>query len=162
MKYWVKAGIVIIAIILESVLGNVLKIETVKPDLILITVICLSFLSSSEEGVIVGFAGGLLKDIFSINLLGTNALVKTIIGYLSGIIRERIFHEHLLGIITIATFFFTLFNNILIYLLLNALHSDYDFAIMARKFMLFQALLNCIIAPFVFLAIKKLLDYCQR
>jgi len=162
MKFWIKTGIIIAAIILESVLVNVLKIDTVKPDLILITVICLSFLSSSEEGVIVGFAGGLLKDLFSINILGTNALVKTIIGYISGIIRERIFYEHLLVIIIIATFFFTLLNNILIYLLLNAFHSNYNFAIIARKYILLQALINCVISPFIFLAIKKILAHSQH
>ncbi|MFZ2330732.1 MAG: rod shape-determining protein MreD, partial [Atribacterota bacterium] len=104
MKIWIKAGIMIFTIILELLLGNILAFYTVKPDLILIVVICLSFLSDSQEGAIIGFAGGLLKDIFSVGLLGAHALVKTAIGYLSGIIRERIFYQHLLWLIAITTF----------------------------------------------------------
>ena len=162
MKIWIKAGIMIFTIILELLLGNILAFYTVKPDLILIVVICLSFLSDFQEGAIIGFAGGLLKDIFSVGLLGAHALVKTAIGYLSGIIRERIFYQHLLWLIAITTFIFTFLNNIFLYYLLKSLYSEYIFLIILKKYILVQASVNCILAPFIFISIKKLLTYVSR
>lgn len=162
MKFWAKAGIIIITISAELVLANLLGIHTVRPDFILIVVICLSFLSGTEEGVISGFAGGLLKDIFSVHVLGINALVKTVIGYLSGILREKIFYQHLLWLVVISTFIFTIINNLLTYLLLNALHSNYDFAVMTKSFTLIQAIINSIFAPLIFWGIRKLFNYLAR
>jgi rod shape-determining protein MreD len=162
MKIWGKAGIIVFTLIIELVLANVLGFNAVKPDLMLIVVICLSFLSNSQEGIIVGFAGGLLKDIFSVSLLGTHALVKTTIGYLSGIIRERIFYQHLLWIITIATFFFTFLNNVLIYYLLKSFYTDYTFITIFKKYITIRATINCILAPLIYTGIKRLLIYFQR
>ena len=162
MKLWAKAGIIIITISIELVIANLLGMNAIKPDFILIVVICLSFLSGSEEGVIVGFAGGLLKDIFSVHILGINALVKTVIGYLSGILRERVFHQHLLWLVAISTFVFTVINDLLVYFLLNALHSNYDFTVMVKNFILIQAVINTIFAPFFFLGIQKLFNYLNR
>lgn len=162
MKIWVKAGLIVFTLIIELVLANVISFNTVKPDLMLIVVICLSFLSNPQEGIIVGFAGGLLKDIFSVSLLGTHALIKTTIGYFSGIIRERIFYQHLLWIITIATFFFTFLNNTLVYYLLKSFHTEYTFITIFKKYLIIQATINCILAPLIYTGIKRLLTYFQR
>ena len=162
MKIWGKAGIIVLTLILELVLANIVNFNTVKPDLMLIVIICLAFLSNPQEGIVVGFAGGLLKDIFSVSLLGIHALVKTTIGYLSGIIRERIFYQHLLWIITIATFFFTLLNNTLVYYLLKSFHTDYIFVTILKKYLIIKAIINSALAPLVYIGIKRLLTYFQR
>ena len=162
MKIWGKAGIIVLALILELVLANVVSFNTVKPDLVLIVIICLAFLSNPQEGIIAGFAGGLLKDIFSVSLLGTHALVKTTIGYLSGIIRERIFYQHLLWIITIATFFFTFLNDIFIYYLLKSFHTDYTFITILKKYLIIKAIINSVLAPLAYIGIKRILTYFQR
>jgi rod shape-determining protein MreD len=162
MKLWAKAGIIIVALSIELLLANLLGINTVKPDLILIVVICLSFISGPEEGVMAGFVGGLLKDVFSVHILGINALVKTVIGYVSGSIKEKIFYQHLLWLVTIATFVFTMINNLLIYFLLSALYPNYDFAYILKGFIFMQALINTIFAPFIFAVIRKLFSYLNR
>lgn len=162
MRLWIKAGIIFFTLIIELIMANILAFDVVKPDLMLIVIICLSFLSNSEGGIIIGFTGGLAKDIFSVNLLGTHALVKTIIGYISGIIRERIFYQHLLWIITIVTFLFTFLNNILIYYLLESLHNDYNFIAIFMKHIVLQAIVNSILAPIIFISIRKICTYLQR
>ena len=162
MKIWAKAGLLIVTIAVELVLANLLGIQAIRPDFMLIVVICLSFLSGTEEGVISGFTGGLLKDIFSVHVLGINALVKTVIGYLSGILREKIFYQHLLWLVAISTFIFTILNNLLTYLLLNSVHSNYHFAALVRNLTLIQAMINSILAPFIFLGIQKLFRYLAR
>ena len=162
MKLCVKAGIVIAVLMIELVLTNLLAFDAIKPDLILIVVICLSFISGTEEGVITGFAGGMLKDIFSVHLLGINALSKTLIGFIAGTIREKIFYQHLMWLVAIFTFIFTFMNNLIIYLLLNALYSNYDFTVILKGFILTQAIINTILAPFIFIGIRKLYTYFNR
>lgn len=162
MKIWAKAGIIIITIIVELLVSNVITNNAIKPNLMLIVVICLSFLSNTEGAILIGFTGGLLKDIFSINLLGTNALVNTIVGYISGIIKERIFYQHLLWFVTIATFFFTFFHNFFIYYLLKSFFPDYNFIPVLKNNIIGQAFINCLLSPFIFMGIKKLLDYFQK
>jgi rod shape-determining protein MreD len=162
MKIWGKAGIIVFTLIIELTLANVVSLNIAKPDLMLIVVICLSFLTNPQEGIIIGFVGGLLKDIFSVGLLGTNALVKTTIGYLSGITRERIFYQHLLWIITVATFLFTFLNNIFIYYLLKSFHTEYTFITILKKYVVTKAIINSILAPFIYIGIKRLLTYFQR
>lgn len=158
----VKAGIIVFTLMIELVMANILNYDAVKPDLMLIVVICLSFISGAEEGMIAGFTGGLLKDIFSVHLLGINALVKTVIGYISGVIREKIFYQHLMWIVAIFTFIFTFMNNLIIYFLINALHPNYDFAIILKRFMLSQAIINSILAPLIFIGIRKIFVYIRR
>lgn len=162
MKLLAKTGIVVIALLIEFVLANMLGLKTIKPDLMLIVVICMSFISGTEEGTIVGFAGGLLKDLFSVHFLGINALVKSLIGYIAGVIRERIFSQHIMWVVAISTFIFTFINNIIIFFLLNALNTNYDFAITIRNFVLSQAIINSIISPFLFIGIKKIFTYINR
>lgn len=162
MKIWIKFGIIIITLALELLFANIMTLDAIKPDLVLIIVICLSFMYGSEDGIIIGFAGGLLKDIFSINLLGTNALVKTIIGYISGTIRERIFQQYLLWIVALATFFFTILNNTFVYYLLGLFHTNYDFMEILKRYLLTQALVNSVLSPFIFIGIRKLLSYAER
>ncbi len=162
MKIWAKAGIIIITSFIELLLANILTSTTIKPDLMLIVVICLSFLSDVEGAIVIGFTGGLVKDIFSVNLLGANALVKTIIAYISGIIRERIFHQHIMWVVTIATFFFTFLNNFIKYYLLKSLFADYTFIEIFKNNIMIQGVLNCILTPFIFISIKKLLTSIQQ
>ena len=162
MKLWVKAVVVIAALMIELLLANIPGLNVIKPDLVLIVVICLSFISGAEEGLITGFAGGLLKDIFSVHLMGINALTKTLIGFIAGVIREKIFYQHLMWLVAISTFIFTFINNLIIYLLLNALYSNYDFTVILKGFILTQAIINTILAPFIFIGIRKLYTYFNR
>jgi len=162
MKTIVKAVIIIVTLILELIISNILDINSIKPDLMLIVVICLSFIFGAQEGTVLGFTGGLLKDIFSVNLLGINALAKTVIGYFSGEIREKIFYQHLMWIVAIFTFAFTFINNIVVYFIMNALQTNYNFAIILKNTVLIQAIFNSILAPLIFIAIKKVFKFIQR
>ncbi len=162
MKICIKAGIILFTILLELLLSNFLVLNTIKPDLILIVVICMSLISGPEEGTAVGFIGGMLKDIFSVHYLGVNALVKTVIGYIAGLTREKIFPQHLMWIVVISTFVFTLANNMAVYFILKALHTDYDFSNILQNIIFSQAILNCVLSPFVFVGINKIFTYGKR
>ncbi len=162
MKILLKGAIIVIALLIQLTLINSITILGIKPDLIIIIVVIFSLLKGEKEGTISGFASGLLQDIFSTGLLGINALAKTVTGFICGILKEKIFHEHILFLIPVITFFASLMQSILIFLLLRAFGVEYNLAWSLKQIALPEALFNSLLSPFIFLAIDKLLQLMER
>jgi len=157
MKIYLKIGIIIATLIIQLTLINLFTIQGLKPDLILLVVIVFSLLQGAEEGAISGFASGLLQDIFSSGLLGVNALAKTIVGFICGILRVKIFAEYILFIIPIITFLISIGQSVLIFLVLYAFGIEYGLAWSLKQVALPEALYNSLLSPFIFLAVKRIL-----
>jgi len=157
MKNYLKIGIIIITLIIQLTIVNLFSIQGLKPDLILLVVIVFSLLHGAGEGAISGFTSGLLQDIFSSGLLGVNALVKTIIGFICGVLKINIFAEHILFIIPIITFLASISQCVLIFFILQAFGTEYNFIWSLKQVAIPEALYNSLLSPFVFLIIKRIL-----
>jgi rod shape-determining protein MreD len=162
VKILLKVGIIVTALLIQLTLLNSFTIQGLKPDLILLVVLIFSLLNGAEEGTVSGFASGLLQDIFSTGLLGVNALVKTVIGFISGILKEKIFLEHILFLIPIITFVVSISQSILMLLILHAFGIEYGMVWSFKKIILPEALYNSLLSPFVFLGIKKLFQLIKE
>lgn len=162
MKILLKSAIIVVALLIQLTLINSITILGLKPDLLMIVVVVFSLMKGEKEGTISGFASGLLQDIFSIGLLGINALVKTVIGFTCGLLKEKIFHEHILFLIPVITFIASLIQSILIFLLLRAFGIEYSLAWSLKQVALPEALYSSLLSPFVFLAINKLLQLIKE
>lgn len=156
MKILLKGAILVVALLIQLTLINSIAILGLKPDLIMVVVVVFSLLKGEKEGSISGFAFGLLQDIFSTGLLGINALAKTVIGFTCGILKEKIFYEHILFLIPVITFTASFMQSILIFLLLRAFGIEYGLAWSIKQVALPEALYNSLLSPFIFLAINKL------
>jgi len=156
MKILLKGAIIVVALLIQLTLINSVTILGLKPDLIMIVVVVFSMLKGAKEGTVSGFTSGLLQDIFSTGLLGINALAKTVIGFSCGIIKEKIFHEHILFIIPVITFISSFIQSILILLLLRAFGIEYGLAWSLKQIALPEALYSSLLSPFIFLVINKL------
>jgi len=156
MKILLKGAIIVVALVIQLTLINSVTILGIKPDLILIVVVVFSLLKGTKEGTISGFASGLLQDIFSISLLGINALAKTVIGFTCGILKEKIFYEHILFLIPVITFIASFMQSILIFLLLRAFGIGYNLTWSLKQVALPEALYSSLLSPFIFLVINKL------
>jgi rod shape-determining protein MreD len=156
MKILLKGAIIVVALLIQLTLINSITILGLKPDLIMVVVVVFSSLKGAKEGTVSGFASGLLQDIFSAGLLGINALVKTVIGFTCGIVKEKIFHEHILFIIPVITFIASFMQSIIILLLLRAFGTEYNLAWSLKQVALPEALYSSLLSPFIFLAINKL------
>jgi len=156
MKILLKSAIIVVALLIQLTLINSITILGLKPDLIMVVVVVFSLLKGEKEGTISGFASGLLQDIFSTGLLGINALAKTVIGFTCGILKEKIFHEHILFLIPVITFIASITQSILIFLLLRAFGIEYNLAWSLKQLALPEALYSSLLSPFIFLAINKL------
>jgi len=80
----------LVCIVLQSTLVPHISILTIKPDLLLLILFMMSTKAGPMTGLYVGFFLGLGQDLFSPEILGQNALAKTIVGFFAGLFNERV------------------------------------------------------------------------
>jgi len=74
----------------STVFIDILRIEEVKPDLLLIVVTFFAFRYGAMVGQCAGFAAGMMQQFFSPALLGSYAFVFTVIGCILSFARHKI------------------------------------------------------------------------
>lgn len=74
----------ILFFVLQCTLFKSLAVGNISPNLIIILVCTYGLIYGEWEGLLMGFAAGLLCDIFFGSILGINALLYMFIGYISG------------------------------------------------------------------------------
>ena len=162
MKDLFKGGIIAIVLLIQLTILNSFTLQGLKPDLALIVVIMFALLKGEGEGAVIGFVSGLLQDIFSVGLLGVNALVKTVMGFICGIIKKRIFVEHILLVVPILTLLISIAQSGLMFIVLRAFGMEYDLAWSLRQVIIPEALYNSFLSPFIYLGVKKLLQLIEE
>ncbi len=109
--------LLVTALVLQTTILDAVAIAGVTPDLVLLLVVLNGFLLGTREGAFLGFAGGIVEDLFSGSYIGLNALSKMAAGYVAGIAGERLNRENI-PVATGVTFFSALASLVVNYLLL--------------------------------------------
>lgn len=83
------AGVLVLAVLLDTVVLSSLTLGAWRPDLVMLTVLAVALAEGSGAGVRYGFAAGLVVDLLSTSsrLVGTSALVFVLAGYALGALR---------------------------------------------------------------------------
>ena len=81
------------AAILQVGVAPHLAIGGVVPNFILLVVVTLAMVEGPTAGCALGFAGGLVLDLLGSGPIGAWALVLCVVGYLTGMLQERLFAE---------------------------------------------------------------------
>lgn len=84
---------VIISFLLQSTLFQTLSFASISPNLLVILTSAFGFMRGKKEGMVIGFFGGLLMDIFYGSVLGFYALIYMYVGYVNGFFRKIFFPE---------------------------------------------------------------------
>lgn len=79
----------IVVLIETALLSNIFFLPAV-PDLLLLVLLFLSINNGSIFGEVSGFYSGFLLDFLSASPLGLNSLVRTIIGFLTGLFHKSL------------------------------------------------------------------------
>ena len=87
--------LVIGALVLQSVFAP-LFFGSGRLDLLLLIVVSTGLLYGKEAGIGVGILAGLLQDLAVGNILGLNLIMKMLIGFLAGMIEQKVFKDHIL------------------------------------------------------------------
>lgn len=90
MKILLKVLFISSALFLQVTVLEVGNLWGINPDFLLVVLTWLALSSEIIWGIGYGFGLGFLQDVFSGGPMGLNALVKTIIGLLNGVLRKSI------------------------------------------------------------------------
>jgi rod shape-determining protein MreD len=83
---------VVVLALQRSVLAD-MDVRDVRPDALLLFAVCAGLVAGSEVGAVVGFATGLVADLFVLAPLGLSALVFSLVGYAVGSFRNNLIRE---------------------------------------------------------------------
>jgi len=70
--------------VIHVVFLRFISVSSVTPDLLLILTVWIALFEGQFMGMLAGFACGILFDVVSADVIGTNALAKTIAGFVAG------------------------------------------------------------------------------
>ncbi len=88
------------------------KLLGVQPDLILVVAIVVAVQDGPIAGAVVGFAGGMLQDMVSPQVMGVSALTKTLAAFLAGVMKD-VFMTYSILLPVLLVFFLTFFELLL-------------------------------------------------
>jgi cell shape-determining protein MreD len=92
MKVLWYALLIAFLVPVQAILLPYVSVWNVKPDLGLIAVCLIGFLSGELDGLLVGLAVGWTMSLFSAEDLGYSMLIKGAIGFLAGLAGRQIAH----------------------------------------------------------------------
>jgi len=92
-KILAAIGALLLAFLLQVAVGPSIAILSVRPNFLLIVTIVMALVNGPVEGAVVGFCAGLLFDLIGTGPFGPAALVMCVVGYLAGILYERVFAQ---------------------------------------------------------------------
>lgn len=141
-----------------SILSNIFFLPVV-PDLLLLFTIYISIQKGCLQGETVGFFSGLLLDFVSAAPLGLNALLRTIIGFITGLFHLTVGTSGfvtpiILGVsATVVKVFFT-------YVISFLFRGVIPYAFFSKTF-LFECIFNGLLAPVLFYIFSKFQSIAQ-
>jgi rod shape-determining protein MreD len=145
----------IFASVLQSTLISQIAFFGVVPDLALCILVFSSYINGTMIGQISGFFSGLFLDFLSAAPLGLNCLVRTLIGFLTGIFKGSLFLDiFLLPVILCAIA--TLIKALIIFLLHLIIGSNVPAYSLISSLFWIELGLNCLSAPLLFLILKHI------
>jgi rod shape-determining protein MreD len=144
----------IISLMLETTFFNRIAIYGAKPDFVLVLVVLIAVRRGSMAGQLYGFIGGLMQDCLSYGVLGVQAMVKAIIGFGSGFLKNKL-EENSPLLIMILVFLVTIVSGFL-GALARAFFTSYTFLSHEAIRIVVTAGYNALLSPFVAMVVKKI------
>ena len=144
----------LIAAVLQSTLLPYVALYRAVPDLVLCIVVYSAYINGSMTGQLSGFFCGIALDFISAAPLGLNALIRTIIGALAGLLKGSFFLDILLLPMILCSSA-TLIKALLLFLLSLPTGGLIPAYPIAAPTLWAELALNTVIAPFLFALLKR-------
>lgn len=149
MRYLKFGLLFLIAAVIQSTILARVTIFSIRIDLFLIIVISFALLKGRKTGMIVGFIVGFIQDLLVGRFLGLHAISRMIVGYLLGLMEQRVFKENLIVPI-LAAFIGTIIAEFIVWFISLFLFWHYPFLNALKQVILPSALVNALFAPFIY------------
>lgn len=147
--------IILINMLLQSSILSYWTIFGYAPNTALVCVIVISLIKGKYHGAFFGLAIGLLHDIIFGSVIGVNALVYFLIGYLCGMLQEllNVNNKIVPALLTAAA---TIMYNFLYYLFLFFLSRKTNLGDMFTYIISIEIVYNAVASVFVYMLFSKI------
>lgn len=125
-RFFLCIVIILSCFLLETTILPKVALASVIPNTLIIVTSAFGFMRGKKEGMFIGFACGLLKDIMCGSLIGFYALIYMLIGYTNGFFK-RVFYDEDIKLPLALIVGSELVYSVLIYICMFALKSDFNF-----------------------------------
>ena len=92
----------VICIVLQSTILGRVAIRGVRPDLAMLLLVFVSIRRGPMVGQVSGFLTGFVEDLMNVSPLGFHSLLRTVVGYLFGLLSGNVFIDPFLMPIILA------------------------------------------------------------
>lgn len=143
--------LIIISYVFQTTLSHGISMGVAAPNLIMITVCSYALLRGKKEGMYVGFILGLLVDLYFgyYDVIGINAFIYMIIGFLVGLFHEILYLEDILiPIIVVGVCDFV--YNFIYYVITFLLRNKLDFMYYIKAIILPEIIYTIFLTVFIY------------
>ncbi|SHG88239.1 rod shape-determining protein MreD [Tepidibacter thalassicus] len=158
MKNFILVFLGMTLIILENSVLNYIDIFDLSINMSIIYISIISLFLKRNQGAFIGLILGFFKDILIGRFLGINALIFFVIGYVYGILKDKVFKENVMTIV-ILIFFSSIFESFINFIFLKSFFTSSKIIISIYKGFVIIPILNVVVALFVH---KFLIDFIKK
>ena len=165
MKTVVNAILIIIAFLLQSTLFSRFTIAGITPNLILIVVASIGFLSGRRNGLIAGFFAGMLFDVFFGFVYGLYACIFMYIDYTNGIFQKLLFPNDIklpLGLIVVSDILYGHVYYIFMFLFRGDLGYVYYLLNIILPEVVYTVVISCVLFPLIQTIYRKISAFEEK
>ena len=155
LKILVYAFFLLLLLLLQSTLLGYVRIYNVKPNLLVIFIVCVALLRGNVEGASVGFFAGILLDMTFGKFLGFYALLGMYLGLAVGSVNRRLYRENYL-VVVFFTFIATILYEAAVYILSTFMTGNMELVLPLTVKILPEALYNSVVSIFIFALVIKM------
>ena len=156
IPYIITASLIIVSLIVQGHSSfNVISIAGVKPDLLFIIIVYLSYNFGSFYGEVTGFISGLLHDAISNAPLGLLTFPKVVIGYVVGMFGREMIKSNILTI-SLILFVASIVKGIITLILAYIFHQTSISAVLT--IIIPESFYNALLAPPLFFILDKIYE----
>lgn len=146
--------LIILNFVLQTTIFQHLRIFGIVPNTTLIILVCIAVLKGKKVGSFIGLITGFVQDILFFNVIGINALIYFIIGYLIGSINDKIYKDSSFMpfvLTAVSTVFYHLVYSFFMYFLTV----NYSYLYLIRKIIFVELIYNSLLSIFIYKLVVK-------
>lgn len=152
-RYIIMLIILIFCLILPGTVFHYLSWNGVKPDLAMLWVIYIAIYHRPSEGMVYGFATGLIVDLYFSRYIGMYTITLAIVAFLISFLQQRWYRENI-PLTIVLVFLATLLGQTIVSLLANIAGLNWDFGD-ALRMIIGVSLYNALLVPITYPLVSK-------
>lgn len=154
MKYAVHGIFLAVFLVIQATWLDAISVFGIIPNLFIIYIATISCFCSKKEGAIAGFFFGLMLDFQIGKVLGLNAVLMMLLGYVTALFCEKVIRKNTALIVMVIVFVTSVFYELIYYVV--SFMGNLDFGSVFFRTLVPECIYNFFMTLPVYLIIKKL------